>query len=143
MKRLTLVVAVAAVLGVGAAYTTAAAGGSGNKQQIARGEYLVKGIGQCADCHTPFSDKGEPMMDKWLQGCKLTFAPTVPMPVWADTSPAIAGLPGWDEQQAVKFFTTGLAPNGQPARPPMPQYKLNKQDAEAVVAYLKSLSPPK
>ncbi len=143
MKKLTLAVGVAGMLCVGAAFTTAAAGGSGNKQQIARGEYLVKGIGQCADCHTPFSDKGEPMMDKWLQGSKLTFAPTVPMPVWADTSPAIAGLPGWDEQQAVKFFMTGLAPNGQPARPPMPQYKLNKQDAEAVVAYLKSLAPAK
>ena len=34
---------------------------------------------------------------------------------------------------------TGLAPNGQPARPPMPQYKMNRADAEAVVAYLESL----
>jgi hypothetical protein len=74
-----------------------------------------------------------------LQGAKLTFAPTVPMPVWAGTSANIAGLPGWDHAQAVKFFMTGLAPNGQPARPPMPAYHLNKTDAEAVVAYLESL----
>ena len=39
----------------------------------------------------------------------------------------------------MQFFMTGLAPNGQPARPPMPQYKMNRADAEAVVAYLKSL----
>ncbi len=93
----------------------------------------------CADCHTPMNDKGEFVQDKWLQGTKLTFAPTVPMPVWADTSVNIAGLPGWDHAQAVKFFMTGLAPNGQPARPPMPQYHMNKTDAEAVVAYLESL----
>jgi mono/diheme cytochrome c family protein len=120
--------------------TSAAQSKSGSKQQqIAHGEYLVKVIGQCGDCHTPMNEKGEFIPGKWLQGKKLDFAPTVPMPVWADTSPNIAGLPGWDHQKAVQFFTTGLAPNGQPARPPMPQYKMNRADAEAVVAYLESL----
>ena len=90
------------------------------QQQIAHGEYLVKAIGQCGDCHTPMNEKGEFIPGKWLQGKKLEFAPTVPMPVWADTSPNIAGLPGWDHEKAVQFFMTGLAPNGQPARPPMP-----------------------
>jgi mono/diheme cytochrome c family protein len=141
MRKWTLVAVIGGVIFVGAAYTnlTAAGGSVSKQQQIARGEYLVKNIGQCADCHTPFNDKGELVMDKWLQGTKLTFTPTVPVPNWADTSVNIAGLPGWDEQQAVKFFMTGLAPGGAPARPPMPQYKMNKQDAEAVVAYLKSL----
>jgi len=109
------------------------------QQQIAHGEYLVKAIGQCGDCHTPMNEKGEFIEGKWLQGKKLDFAPTVPMPVWADTSSNIAGLPGWDHEKAVQFFMTGLAPNGQPARPPMPQYKMNRADAEAVVAYLQSL----
>lgn len=109
------------------------------KQQIARGEYLVKAIGQCADCHTPFNDHGEYVQDKWLQGKKLEFASIVPMPAWADTSSNIAGLPGWNHEKAVQFFMTGLAPNGQPARPPMPQYKMTRADAEAVVAYLESL----
>jgi mono/diheme cytochrome c family protein len=109
------------------------------QKQIAHGEYLVKSIGQCGDCHTPMNEKGEFIQGKWLQGKKLDFAPTVPMPVWADTSPNIAGLPGWDYDKAVQFFTTGLAPNGQPARPPMPAYKMNRADAEAVVAYLESL----
>jgi mono/diheme cytochrome c family protein len=112
------------------------------KAQIARGEYLVKAIGQCGDCHTPFTATGGYVMEKWLQGKKLEFAPTIPIPIWADTSPNIAGLPGWDTEQAVKFFMTGLAPNGQPARPPMPEYHMNRADAEAVVAYLQSLRPP-
>jgi len=110
--------------------------------QIARGEYLVKAIGQCGDCHTPMTITGGFVMEKWLQGKKLEFAPLVPIPIWADTSPNIAGLPGWDREKAVQFFMTGLAPNGQPARPPMPAYHMNRADAEAVVAYLQSLAPP-
>jgi mono/diheme cytochrome c family protein len=109
------------------------------RAQIARGEYLVKAIGQCGDCHTPFTFSGGFVMDKWLQGKKLEFGPLVPIPIWADTAPNIAGLPGWDTEKAVQFFMTGLAPNGQPARPPMPPYHMNRADAEAVVAYLKSL----
>lgn len=107
--------------------------------QIKRGEYLVKAIGQCGDCHTPMTPTGGFIMDKWLQGKKLEFAPLVPIPIWASASPNIAGLEGWDTDKAVQFFMTGLAPNGQPARPPMPQYKMNRADAEAVVAYLQSL----
>jgi hypothetical protein len=36
-------------------------------------------------------------------------------------------------------MTTGLTPRDMPADPPMPAYKLKPGDAEAVVAYLKSL----
>ena len=76
-------------------HSSAASGKGGSKQQqIAHGEYLVKAIGQCGDCHTPMNEKGDFIEGKWLQGKKLDFAPTVPMPVWADTSPNIAGLPG-------------------------------------------------
>jgi len=116
-----------------------APGKSANKQQIAHGEYLVKGVAGCSDCHTPINEKGEPIQEKWLQGTKLFFAPTVPIPNWADTSPNIAGLDGWDHEKAIRFLMTGLAPNGQPARPPMPQYLMNRADAEAVVGYLESL----
>ena len=129
----------AALLCLAVTSTKSAAAGGSSKAQIARGEYLVKAIGQCGDCHTPFDNHGQYIMTQWLQGKKLEFAPIVPMPVWADTSPNIAGLPGWDKEKAIQFFMTGLAPNGQPARPPMPEYKMNRADSEAVVAYLQSL----
>jgi mono/diheme cytochrome c family protein len=138
-RLMTVAMTVVLFLGIVAASSAAPRGSATKQQQIAHGEYLVKAIGQCGDCHTPFNDKGEFVESKWLQGKKLDFAPTMPMPVWADTSPNIAGLPGWDHAKAVQFFMTGLAPNGQPARPPMPQYKMNRADAEAVVAYLESL----
>jgi mono/diheme cytochrome c family protein len=139
MKNRMMLLIVVTGLGLAMTGRGIAAPTSGTKAQIARGEYLVNAIGQCGDCHTPFNDHGGYVMDKWLQGKKLEFGPLTPMPVWADTSPNIAGLPGWDQEKAIQFFMTGLAPNGQPARPPMPEYKMNRADAEAVVAYLRSL----
>jgi mono/diheme cytochrome c family protein len=140
-KNLLMAVAATMALGLSMASSGSAEprGGGKSESQIARGEYLVKAIGQCGDCHTPFNPMGGFMMDKWLQGKKLEFGPLVPIPIWSATSPNIAGLPGWDKDKAVEFFMTGLAPNGQPARPPMPAYKMNRADAEAVVAYLQSL----
>ena len=104
---------------------------------------MVEGVGLCGDCHTPFNEKGEPVKEKLLQGATLSFRPTVPMPVWADTSTNIAGLPGWEKDAAIRFLMTGMAPNGLPARPPMPQFRFNVADSEAIVAYLKSLTPAK
>jgi mono/diheme cytochrome c family protein len=110
---------------------------------LARGKYLVEQIGMCGDCHTPHNEKGEPIKEQWLQGATLPFKPIVPMPVWADKSSSIAGLPGWEKDAAIKFMMTGIAFNGLPARPPMPQYRYNQPDAEAIVAYLKSVAPGK
>jgi mono/diheme cytochrome c family protein len=109
--------------------------------QIARGKYLVEGVAKCGDCHSPMDDKGQPIAGKEFHGQTLPFKPSVPMPVWADKAPNIAGLRGWEEADAVKFLMTGIAYNDLPARPPMPQYRMNKEDAQAVVAFLKSLSP--
>ena len=39
----------------------------------------------------------------------------------------------------VKVLTTGVNPEGHKTIPPMPPFRLNKDDARAVAAYLKSL----
>jgi hypothetical protein len=110
---------------------------------IARGRYLVESTGLCQDCHTPRNEKGEFIKEEWLKGATLSFKPIGQMPVWADKSVNIAGLPGWDKDAAIKFMMTGIGPNDLPPRPPMPGYRFNRPDAEAVVAYLKSLAPAK
>ena len=117
--------------------------GAPSAATLAHGKYLVENVAGCDDCHTPHNEKGEPIQAQYLQGTLLPFKPAVPMPVWADASPNIAGLPGWDKDAAIKFLMTGIAQNGLPARPPMPQYRLNLQDATAIVAYLQSLQPNK
>ena len=109
--------------------------------KIERGKYLVERVGMCGDCHTPHDERGEPIREKWLQGSDLSFKPIVPIPVWADKTPNLAGLPGWEDKEAVKFLMTGMAYNNLPGRPPMPQYRFNQEDASAIVAYLRSLAP--
>ena len=111
-----------------------------SKAQIERGKYLVVEVARCGDCHTPTNKNGEPIPDRWLKGAMLPFKPTVPMP-WAEQSVNIAGLPsGWKQEDAVAFFVTGKH-LGSPPVPPMPEYHLTKADAEAMVAYLRSLAP--
>lgn len=106
--------------------------------QIQRGKYLVENVAMCGDCHTPRDDKGQPDHAQWLQGDVLDFKPDHPMPFAAVAVP-IAGLPGFTDEQALKFLETGMDVSGKPAMPPMPQFRLNHDDAAAVVAYLRSL----
>jgi mono/diheme cytochrome c family protein len=115
--------------------------GAPSAATLAHGKYLVENVAGCNDCHTPHDQKGEPIQAQYLQGTDLPFQPTVPMPGWAQKSPNIAGLPGWDKDAAIRFLMTGIAQNGLPPRPPMPQFHLKLQDATAVVAYLRSLKP--
>ena len=108
--------------------------------KLARGKYLVENVAGCADCHSVRNEKGEFDQARWLQGGPLNFAPTVPMPVWANTAPWIAGLPSLSEADAISLLETGKTTTGAMKRPPMPAFRLAHEDAEAVVIYLKSLS---
>lgn len=108
-----------------------------------RGRYLVENTGLCGDCHSPHNEKGEVPKGQELRGATLDFKPTVPMPVWADKAPNIVGLPGWEKDAAIKFLMTGVGYNDLPARPPMPRFRYNQQDATAIVAYLKAMEPAK
>ena len=102
------------------------ASGQGTNDLVARGQYLVMSAGKCADCHGPN-----------LRGALLDFLkPGLPVQY---RSPKISGLTMLSAANAMKFFETGELPNGKHARPPMPQYRFNHDDASAIVAYLKSL----
>ena len=141
MKLTSFAVAmVAIVVGLVVCYPRSSAA-QDKSAQVERGKYLVEQVARCGDCHSPVNEKGEPIPGKELRGGALMFKPATPNSVWADKAPNIAGLRGWDEEAAIKFLMTGIAYNDLPARPPMPPYRLNREDAEAVVAFLKSLSP--
>ena len=110
--------------------------------QIQRGKYLVERVAMCADCHSARDWKGRQDREHWLQGAKLDFKPARLMP-WAAVAPAIAGLPGFaTDEQAVKYFETGINRDGKNSSPPMPQSRFDHDDAVAVVAYLRSLKTP-
>ena len=40
----------------------------------------------------------------------------------------------------ITLLTTGIWVTGKPLRPPMPRFHMTRADAEAVLAYLKSLT---
>lgn len=94
----------------------------------------------CADCHTPRLPTGEFDRSRWLQGSPLGFKPVAEMP-WMPVAPPLAGLPGYTDEQAIKFLMTGERPSGLPTLPPMPPYRFTKAEAAAVLAYLRSLKP--
>ena len=111
--------------------------------KVARGKYLVEEVSKCQDCHTPKAADGSLDKTKWLKGATLDFAPTHEVEGWHKTSPDITGtsrvFQRWNEKGMIDFLMTAKNPRGGKADAPMPDYHLNKEDAEAMVAYLKSL----
>lgn len=135
MKRLVLLGVI--VLGMAACAPSVPAPLTGDAL-VERGEYLVTGIGGCNDCHSPMTPTG-PDMTHSLQGATLAFAPTIEMP-WAPIAPPIAGIPAhYSEEQFATLLQTGERPDGSRPLPPMPQYRMNEEDARAVAAYIATL----
>jgi mono/diheme cytochrome c family protein len=121
------------------AVTAAAAEGGGDGDRVARGEYLATRVAMCVQCHTPRNLRGELERSKLLQGAPIPVASPYPNEPWAYAAPRLAGLAPWTEEQIVTLLTTGARPTGERPRPPMPPFRLTREDAEAVVAYLESL----
>jgi mono/diheme cytochrome c family protein len=118
----------------------AVAMGASPATKVERGKYLVEKASMCIDCHTPMTAKGEPDFSRNMTGADVFFKATIPVPAWADQAPALAGLVGYTDAQAIGILQTGLK-DGQPLRPPMPAFRFNREDAEAIVAYLRTLKP--
>jgi mono/diheme cytochrome c family protein len=116
-------------------------GASAPAEKIERGRYIIERASMCIDCHTPMDAKGMPDRAKWMQGSPILFKPTVKVPAWADTAPSLAGLVGYTDAQIVRALLTGVGATGSPLRPPMPGFRFSKEDAEAVVAFLRTLKP--
>jgi mono/diheme cytochrome c family protein len=58
-------------------------------------------------------------------------------------APRIAGLPPASNDGMVTLLTSGIWITGNQLREPMPKFHMTKADAEAVVAYLKSVKTSK
>jgi mono/diheme cytochrome c family protein len=109
-----------------------------------RGQYIVEDLSRCGQCHTPRDSDGTPDRSRWLQGAPVWLNSAQPVDDWPLQAPRIAGaLPGTDAEM-VTLLTTGIWRTGTYLRQPMPQFRMSRQDAESVIAYLKSVkSAPK
>jgi len=106
---------------------------------VARGKYLVEEIARCPTCHTPRDSQDRPDENRPLAGGPVPYTPARPAADWADVAPRLAGRPPGTDDQIIRLLTTGISRTGRPPRPPMPQFHMTRPDAEAVLAYLKSL----
>ena len=93
----------------------------------------------CELCHTPRDESGNPIKNKWLMGGATQLRPAYESPHWAVIEPRLAGRPPGTDADFIKLLTTGISRTGAPPRPPMPPFRMTRPDAEAVLAYLKSL----
>jgi mono/diheme cytochrome c family protein len=109
------------------------------KSQVEHGQYLVEEVAKCPECHTPRNERGELKRDAWLRGARTWIRPVAPIQNWADRAPSLAGLPSFTDEQAEHILEQGTGPNGEELRPPMHIYHMNHADAQAIVAYLKSI----
>jgi len=108
--------------------------------KVARGQYIVESVAMCSRCHSPLDARGNRDITHWLQGGAVGFTPTMPVTDWAMIAPRIAGGPAGTDEEIVRLLMTGISRRGTYLRQPMPQFRMSQTDAEAVLAYLKSLT---
>ena len=112
---------------------------------VERGKYLAS-FGGCMDCHTPGYFFGKPEMQRYLGGSEVGFEiPGLGVFYGPNLTPdKETGLGNWTDEQIVAAMQKGVRPDGRVLAPIMPWRalaNLTKEDAGAIVAYLRSLPP--
>jgi mono/diheme cytochrome c family protein len=110
-----------------------------SEEKVARGRYIVEDVAVCWRCHSPVDSTGSRDHTRWLMGGQVGIQSTVAIGDWAIVAPRLAGSPPGTDEQIVHLLMTGISRTGHYLRPPMPQFRMKQEDAEAVLAYLKSL----
>jgi mono/diheme cytochrome c family protein len=128
-----------------AAFASLASPALADDAQVARGRYLAT-IAGCSDCHTPGALLGAPDMKRFLGGSDVGFSiPGQGVFVGENLTPdKETGLGQWTGDQIAAAIRMGKAPDGRQLSPVMPYpafSRLTDEDAQAIVAFLKSLPP--
>jgi len=138
MRVLVGVLAGCAALGV-AVNQASSAPGAAQEAKIAHGRYLVHEVAMCVQCHSPRTADGTLITDQLLDGGPIPLKSPYANQRWAFHAPKISGLSGYTDEEAVRLLTMGLKRDGTLPQAPMPPFRMSIQDAEAVVAYLRSV----
>lgn len=102
--------------------------------KVARGRYLVEGLGHCSECHTPRNPIGGLQRDRWLAGA--------PTPDGKDKVPNITPARlSWNATDIAYYLETGFTPDFDAAGGHMASVVLNTgqlpaSDRAAIAAYL-------
>lgn len=112
---------------------------------VERGQYLAH-IMDCGGCHNTGAFTPQPNMETPLAGSDIGFEmPGMGVFYPPNLTPdAETGLGKWSDAEIIAAFTTGVRPDGRHLAPVMPWMSyahINADDATALVAYLRSLTP--
>jgi mono/diheme cytochrome c family protein len=120
----------------------------GDNPAVARGQYITEHVAVCVECHTPRTETGALDETKWFAG-NPAFADLdpqneeeglVPTP---NLTPHETGLAEWTDDEIKEAFLNGVDRDGNALFPIMPYYvfhNMTEEDADAVVAYLRTLT---
>lgn len=154
-QQLVVVVALAAGCGDNNKQSADAATDSPKTQsQVERGQYIMNVLANCTFCHTPLRADGTRDQDKLLSGVDC-FA-DIDSPNFQDNNngtgcvstrnltPDATGLGSRTDEQIKNAFRNGIRTDGKKLSPIMPYWifhNMSDADADAVVAYLRSIPP--
>jgi mono/diheme cytochrome c family protein len=104
-----------------------------------RGRYLVERVAMCVECHSQRDPGGTILPAQRYMG-----GPLPPAPPWASDwalrAPRNAGLPGYSDDMARRLLMEGaIGRDNVPLRPPMPRYRMSRQDADDVIAFMRTM----
>ncbi|MEO6294029.1 MAG: c-type cytochrome [Burkholderiaceae bacterium] len=108
---------------------------------LARGAYLVRGLGHCSACHAERNALGASINDQLLSGALMPMHDWYAPSLMAKTE---AGVAHWPRQDVVALLKTGIAPNASMLGPMAEVVAGSTQfwtdaDLQAAAAYLQSL----
>src|SRR5262245_59773573 len=109
---------------------------------LERGRYITHDLAMCVQCHTPRDANGQLVREREFMGgdaFPVDAPPFMNPAAWCIVTPRIAGLPGFTDAEAVQFFMEGARLGTHQPKWPMPPFRMSREDAVAVVAYLRSL----
>jgi mono/diheme cytochrome c family protein len=127
----------------GAAAVLAAAGAVAADDRLERGEYLVRVVAACGNCHTPITPEGHDPTRELAGGfveetpAFTAYAPNI-------TPDPDTGIGRWSDAEIRRAIREGLRPDGSVIGPPMPivLYRgLSDADLDAMVAFLRTVAP--
>lgn len=106
---------------------------------IERGRYLTHDVAMCVQCHSPRDERGRIVRSQEFRGAPIPVESPSPRSPWASRAPNIGGVDAYPEAALVQLLREGITKNGTPPQRPMPPFRMSREDAEAIAAYLRSL----
>ncbi len=108
---------------------------------VERGEYLVRGIAGCGNCHTPMGPDG--FIAAMELGGRLVEDSDAFRAVAPNITPASESA-GWSDAELARAIREGIRPDGSVIGPPMPigLYRgLGDDDLMSMVMFLRTVAP--